>query len=50
MNLMRFLTTRILRKKRNTKGHLLIKKNSMANFGSFECVELSFVLWQVLYE
>ena len=32
MNLMRFLTTRILRKKRNTKGHLLIKQYSMAKW------------------
>ena len=35
---MGFLTIHILSKKRNTKGHLLIKLNEMANFESFECI------------
>ena len=50
INLMGFLNIRILRKKHNTKGHLLIKQNAMAILESFECTELSFALCQVLYK
>ena len=32
------------------KGRLLNQQNAMANFKPFKCIELFFVLWQVVYK